>query len=907
MYRTIRAVAYEPDPAHGAWQVPLQVLRLGDDLHSELVRRRRQVGRADGPARLPVYRLNSLLRATVPGVLATGRNAGVDGQLPWLYAREVVPQEVLAPVLGTWAAGLVGSDDGDDEELEDELLADTGGAAVSLPSWETECVDLTETVISAGGTAEPLQRLYNLLPEAIAFRLVGSPYRTRGALLHFRVVSSGNGVELVSWPPQQYERRGRTWYYSACLTITVQTVPFAPRFRVHVATGVRRWATCLDVVPRALNGATVLLDAPLPWSGGRGRGYRIAENTLGFDRQAKQLVWRRRSPALLLPELDIVRQYPEPAELFESPEKWLLGQRGLAAGIVYHPVLGPHEVAPGLMPRERAELDAWVEERLQPVLRRVGDLARVTRHNTPSLLPRSAKATEPDTREARKAMLRRTALARALDGRPLDVEIVWQTPQTRDALLAALPEVVGLPPGSGVDADGSRQWQVDGIQIRVWARPAEGLAQPLRIAGNRKRRRAVRLAEAIADRCALVAGSAGPPSADVGIVIAEIAGKDRFAAAPDSDPKHALRLSWARQGRLVQFVNLPGDDRAGLEHRAKWTWLDAFRQLGAISPPAHRVGAGIPGDLQYAALWLVRYTRKGPTRCPARRIVAVRMRPGAEAGAVEGWDAERAAWVPYPELLLALANSSHDAAEQPGQTNREDSGQGTERQWLAEAERQIREVLFQLRERPTLLMASAGNLRQCWPRLRNGALTRDMLGFGDAPDQRITVYGPGLRVVLVRDANGRGEVADWYAHESFEKVGFSEGVWASEAPDNRVFASTASRPHTAAGVSKDLMKLVPTAECRTAPGRVAWNPAMLEVTVLGCLSSQALADAGRADATADRPAEWATLTHQLRYHDDYPPLARPLPLHLARLAGEYVLPLATDDEGASRTTPKPTR
>ncbi|MGV9270257.1 pPIWI_RE module domain-containing protein [Kitasatospora sp. NPDC003701] len=900
MYQTIRTVAYEPDPAHGAWQESLQVLRLGDDLHAELVRRQQQACGEEGPVRLPVYRLNSLLRATAPGVLATGRNAGVDGQLPWLYAREAVPQELLTAVLGTWAAGLLGSDDADDEELEDGLLSDPGAAALSLPSWEAECVDLTETVTSAGGTAEPLQRLYNLLPEAIALRLAGSPYRTRGTLLHFRVVNSGNGVELVSWPPQQYERRGRTWHYSACLTVRVQTVPFAPRFRVHVATGVRRWATRLEVAPRALNGATVLLDAPLPWPQNQDRGYRIAENTLGFDRQAKQLVWRRRSAVLLLPELDIIRKYPEPAELFESPEKWLLGQRGLAAGIVYHPVLGPHEVGPGLMPQERSELDAWVEERLRPVLRRAADLTRVTRRNTPSLLPRSVKATEPDTREARKAMLRRAALTRALDGRPLNVEIVWQTPQTRDALLAALPDVIGLPPGSGSGGgtDDSRQWQVDGIQLRVRTRPAEGLAGALPISGNRKRRRAVRLAEAITDRCALVAESAGPTSADVGVVIAEIAEKDRFAAAPDSDPKHALRLAWARQGRLVQFVNLPHDDPAGLEHRAKWTWQDAFRQLGAVSPPAHRVGAGIPGNLQYAALWLVRYTRKGPTRCPVRRIVAVRMRPGNEAGVVEGWDAERAEWVPYPQLLLALANASHQAGEQIGTIDRVCGDQSAERQWQAEAERQIRAVLFQLRDRPTLLLASAGNLRQCWPGLRNGALTRDMLRFGTGPDQRTTVYGSDLRVVLVRDSNGRGEVADWYARDSCGKVGFAEGVWASDVPDNRVFASTASRPHTAAGVSKRLMKLVPTGEWRTAPGKTAWNPALLEMTVLGCLSEKALAGSGRVGGTADNPAEWATLTHQLRYHDDYPPLAHPLPLHLARLAGEYVLPLATDKEAA---------
>ncbi|BAJ32524.1 MULTISPECIES: DUF3962 domain-containing protein [Kitasatospora] len=901
MYRTIRTVAYEPDPAHGAWQEPLRVLRLGDGLHAELLRRRPPAHGEDRPARLPVRHLNSLLRATAPGVLATGREAGVDGRLPWLYARQVVPPEVLAPVLGTWAAGLTGPDGEDDGTLEEELLADPAAAAVSLPPWEREHVDLTETVISAGGTAEPRQRLYNLLPEAVAFRLAESPYRTGGTSLRFRVVSSGKGVELVSWPPQQYERRGRTWYYSARLTVTVQTVPFAPRFRVYVATGVRRWATHLEAAPRALNGATVLLDAPLPWPENQDRGHRIAENALGFDRRAERLVWRRRSPALLLPELDIIRRYPEPGELFESPEKWLTGHRGLAAGIVYHPVLGPHEVGPGLMPRERSELDAWVEAGLRPMLRRAGDLTRVTRHNTPSLLPRSVKRTEPDTREAQKAMLRRTALARALHGRPLDIEIVWQTPRTRDALLSALPGVIGLPPGGGTATDDGHRWEADGVLIRVRTRPAGELVDALPVSANRNRRRALRLAEAVAGRCALVTGQVGARPTGVGVVIAEIAGKDRYAAAPDTDPKHALRIAWARQGRLVQFINLPEDGQAGqagLEHRAKWTWLDAFRQLGAISPPAHRVGAGIPGDLQYVGLWTVRHTRKGPTKCPARRIVAVRMRPGRESGAAEGWDTERAEWVPYPQLLLALADPSREA-DPRHKEERESGERGAEQRWQAEAERQIRAVLFQLRERPTLLLVSSGNLRQCWPRLRNGALSRDTLGFGTGPDQRAAVYGADLRVVLVRDANGRGEVADWYAHDSLTKVGFAEGVWASEAPDNRVFASTARRPHTAAGSPKDLIKLVPTAKSRTAPGKTAWNPALLEMTVLGCLSEQALARSGRADAVPDRPAEWATLTHQLRYHDDYPPLALPLPLHLARLAGEYVLPLATDEGTAS--------
>ncbi|MFE7459845.1 pPIWI_RE module domain-containing protein [Streptomyces sp. NPDC057554] len=915
MYHTIRVAAYEPDPLHGPWREEMRVLRLGEDLHAELTRMHAEANKGSArPDRLPVRRLNSLLRAMAPGVMATGRNAGTDGGLPWLYAREAVPPQVLAPVIGTWAAGMYREDDDTEgADLEDRLRSEDPAEAVRLPDWETEAVDLTETVTSPGGTAEPAARLYGLLPEWVAFRLAARTFRTGGSTLHFRVESSGNGARLVSWPPQRYESRGRTWYYSACLSITVHTVPFAPRFRVHVSAQVRRWATRLEVRPHQLGGTTVLLDAPLPWPGGPDRSHRLMVNTLGYDRRAKQPAWRHHSPAPLVPELDIVRNYPDPTELFTHPERWINGCGDVAAGIVHHPSNGPHQVGPGLMPRERADLDAWVEEGLRPLLTRVPDLTRVTRSNTPSLLPRSGAGREPGVREAQLALQRRAALARALDGRPLEVEVLWQSPQTRAALLAQLPKLIGLPAGerTGAAGDDTWRWEGEGVEIRVHARPAGPLADALPVSRERGRPRAVRLAEAVEGRCRLVADRSAPRPGGASLVIAEIAGKERFAAVPDSDPKHALRIAWARQGRLSQFVNLPDDTDGSLEHRARWTWLDAFRQLGAISPPAHRVGAGIPGDLQYAALWLVRHTRKGPTRYPAHRLVAVRVRPGEGPGAIEGWDAERAEWVPYPKLLLMLsraegpaegpaaepvaeeaAEGSGEGAAAGGEPLRSAARPGVEQHRRRETERQIRALLFQLRDRPTLLLADAANLRQCWPALRNGALARDLLGFGTEPAQRHTVYGDGLRTVLVRDANAREEVAEWYAHDARGRVGFAEGVWGTADPESRVFASTASTPHTVAKLPKGLMKLVPTAQGRTAPGKTAWNPGQLEVTVLCCLSEKALADSGRGGDTPDRPAEWATLTHQLRYHDDYPPLARPLPLHLARLAGQYVLPLA---------------
>ncbi|MEV7286106.1 DUF3962 domain-containing protein [Streptomyces sp. NPDC093252] len=920
MYQAIRATAYEPDPRHGPWQEELRVLPLGEELHQELTRLHSETASGSRhPDRLPVRQLNALLQALAPGVIATGRRAGTDGRLPWLYAREAVPPEALAPLIGTWAATrFAGDDDGDGPDLEQQLLTTEGPDPVRLPHWESERIDLTETVTSAGGTAEPASRLYHLLPESIAFRLAARPFRTRGATLHFRVESAGDGTRLISWPPQQYEHRKQTWFYSACLTITVQTVPFAPRFRVHVSTGVRRWTTQLDLRPHQLSGATVLLDAPLPWPEGPDRGYRLAVNSLGYDRRLKEVTWRHRSPAPLLPELDIVRHYPEPAELLTHPERWIHGCGEVAAGIVHHTSLGPHGVGSGLMPLERAELDAWVEEGLRPMLRRVADLTRATRNNTPALIPRSGPRAEPEAREAQLTTLRRTALIHALNGRPLEVEIHWQSPQTRAALLAELPKLIGATAGERVrsDADGTWQWRSDGIEIRVRARPAGPLADALPVSRERKRPRAVRFAEAVEGRCALVAERMAPPRTGLGLVIAEIADKDRFAAVPDSDPKHALRIAWARQGWLSQFVNPSDGTDTALEHRARWTWLDAFRQLGAVTTPAHRAGAGIPGDLQYAALWLVRHTRKGPTRCPVRRLVAVRVRPGDGPGALQGWDAERAEWVPYPKLLRLLSTTPEPAAEDSGTDHRGEHPDATPRERRAvdsegaalraqrETESQVRALLFQLRDRPTLLMVDAANLRQCWPRLRNGSLARDMLGFGTEPDQRLTTYGSDLRLVSVRDANNREEVAEWYAYDARGRVGFAEGVWGAVEPENRVFASTAAKPHTAK-LHKGLMKLVPTAEDRRAPGKTAWNPAQLEITVLGCLSEKALADSGREGKEPDRPADWATLAHQMRYLDDYPPLARPLPLHLARLAGEYVLPVAATK--TARETESPVR
>jgi hypothetical protein len=124
-----------------------------------------------------------------------------------------------------------------------------------------------------------------------------------------------------------------------------------------------------------------------------------------------------------------------------------------------------------------------------------------------------------------------------------------------------------------------------------------------------------------------------------------------------------------------------------------------------------------------------------------------------------------------------------------------------------------------------------------------------------------------------------GETPQWFAPTT--RPGFSAGLW--EDPTNpHVFASTTGKASTAKNAAVAASKLAPRTNMvgnqTIDTGENAWNPQLLEITVA------ALQD-------GDDPAQWAAVAHQLRYPADYrDPLALPMPLHLAQLCRQYVLP-----------------
>ncbi|MGW4034480.1 pPIWI_RE module domain-containing protein [Streptomyces sp. NPDC004838] len=898
MYSLIHQTAYEPDPDHGSWFEQFCVMHFPEEWRTEfqdLYHRRWR--RRDQPHGLPIRRLNALLRATAPGVLATGRGAGSSSEVPWFYATDDQPAELMAPLLASWVMTLPpGTDKDPVRAAEHEAALDRALALIDdvTPGWHRESVDLNATELSASGTAEPDRRLYHLLPERIGALLAARPLLMDGVELRFRQVTRDQGVELVSWPPRAYTKHKRAWYYSALVTITVQTVPFTERFRVHVSYGVRRWATGSPVKLQNGSGATVLLDAPMPWAETSEPRHRLVVNSIFLDRPLGMPVWSRHSLVDILPELDIQHVYPKPAELTTEAADWLTGRDGVAAGILYNTDFGPHGVGAGLMPLERMLLDKWVEAGIHPFLRRVPALERVHRRSNPRLLATShTKDPEKLAERARlRVEARRAAICAVLDEQPLSVDVVWQTEETRDGLVAALRQWLGLP-STVPDADGTYEWHADGLYVVLRARPLKSLGSALGVARESGHPRARSVATAVRERAAQMTARLGAHRKTAGIAFVEILGRDRFPATC-TDPKSALRLGCAGAGRVSQFIVVPEDAHGPLPERANSAVADGMRQLGAMVPPEQKLDEALTDDMQYLALWHVRHRASGPTRQAGRHLVALRIRPRDPVHPIQGWNEAEKSWVPYAQLQLAIA--ALGAA--PVHQEETDRSRTTPEESRYEIERQIRSLLYQVRDRPTLLLANSGNLRQVWPGLNNGQLVKDSLVFHGERPSRLSLFGADLRVVLVRDANSREETAEWYAPGAQEEdtPGVSIGLWAPQDADsdNRVFTSTVGKPPTGGTVRTDLRKIVPTTRWPHAPAATAWNQQALELTVLGCLSEQALEQARRTDRPTDRPALLAAAVHQLRLHDEYHPLSRPLPLHLAKLAEEYLLPPAAE-------------
>ncbi|GAA3357376.1 hypothetical protein GCM10017744_027750 [Streptomyces antimycoticus] len=710
---------------------------------------------------------------------------------------------------------------------------------------------------------------------------------------------------------------------------------------------------------------TVYLRPTIPWLPGAPATERYALARLRRDRAADAFVWAENDAAGILRGLSLAGNFPDPEHLLSEPISWIGEGSGVRASVVHSTRMGQHEIGVGLMPNQRAQLTEWAEAALPQEVVRVPDLVRgrgkgISAPENRRPKPRSEEAKK--TELLREAQARRIALATQVrtvaacdpgsDSPPVvEARLLWQSPEVRKEAVSQFGKALGLDGDGGIAAAGLTdrefdeatpgapvvlEWRTAELTLRLRCLPlADGQGDRL-VPEPTVKGKGAAIAAAVTTRRRtlrewLRADGADPSRPALALV--EIAHRSTFRPA-STDPKFAIRLGCADAGLLTQFIVAPSTDRLidnadSLGHRAHSSWLDGLRQLGVRVLPQHTLGNDLPDGLQYAAVWMVKRRKDGPTRLPKHLPVAVLMTPlpeGEGLAAVRGWDDSAGEWVSYPRFLLGLVkqaqidpetfaepealNATPDPADGQNKGPRPETRWVTGKQWRTNLAQQRKEtagflqrVLHSLRGRPTVLITHAQNSRLHWPWLQDGQTERDLLRAGHAPAGRLD---DELRLVRVRGRGGRETAQWWGLAEPGKPHGQPAGFWAQApehetrtSPQDRIFYSTTERPgtHTISPALDRLATRVNAAGNLTSQaGTGAWNPTLVEIAVLGCHAND---DVG--DAVTGKPDDAEALAlsmHQLRQAPDYAAaLSLPLPLHLAGLAQAYVLPTLAEGDG----------
>ncbi|MFI7114614.1 pPIWI_RE module domain-containing protein [Nonomuraea sp. NPDC050227] len=876
---------------------------------------------------VPTHRFEQVLQAFAPDLLVLPRPSE-----HWLY----VPEEVMTPLPDPVFRALLDRWLGDlrPEPGHRAFLKDVRAElAASPPRWERVEAELLRCPTTpAGSTAAPLAHQFPLSTDWLARRVLAlGPYEHGAGRLHFRAVPRGprdKGAELVSQPLPALSGT-RNWWYSVVLNITLHTVPFDPLPRFHLHFGIRRWATRVSSATGRVHlpyrrKTTVLLRPRVPYLPGAplSERYALAKVERRWDREQGEWVtgWVNGGPTGILRGISLAEPFPRADDILSRPEEWL--DQGLRAGIVYSTAMGGHQVKAGLMSHQRSELTEWAEQALPPEVRATSAMVRTRRVRSARPLnapPTGVKKDNKPEEDARRAGERRVCAAFAMslltpETDPgtlptLEARLLWQTRELREAAVKALVEHLGLKGEGGVFTEAqyeaaspgdpvTLEWQSAELTVRLrCVKLTAGLGEGLALPPKGKPRTSSAIGAAVRDRRTSARSWMADDitGAAPTLALVELDRRADFETG-DHDPKFALRLGFADAGAVTQFVTVPKkagryDSVKTLDHRVSMAWDDGLRQLGIRVHPEHGLGEKLPVGLRYAAIWLVRKNRTARNRWAAYVPIAVLVTPqqsGSGIARVQGWDPEANAWIPYPALLLKLTRLAEITV--PGTENGE---KGSYRRAMdnqrRDTEEWLQKMLRSLRGAPTLLLTHGQNARSHWTWLQDGHVEPDRIRDGHAPARRLH---PNLRLVRVRTVQGRETPQWWGVNPKDEANGLPSHLWVPPCDgESRIFYSTTPKPAQFRTSAIEADKLAPrrTGEdqgsARIDTNIPGWNPGLVEIAVLGCHQDD-----------GDDPESLALAVHQLRQPPDYPQaLALPLPLHLAGLGQEYVLPTLAEE------------
>lgn len=862
----LNTLAFRLDPQTATLPYSVYTLTIPEHWRSALYGlQKTRVKRSQEYCTIPHRQLSSLLRALLPDLIFVEANnkAWTLGEAaPWLYAQEPTDVEALYLIVRAWVQTEFFNVP---EPVRDSALSGLRSADLC---WRKQSYDLAAWGTVANGTATPsFPDAFRFLPNLLAakfskpgveLQIGNEPLRFRRALLD----PGESGIELISWPPRQYVARGKTWPYSLVLTLTVQTVPFQPYPFIYCNISKRRWAGPAISAKSLPGGNTsVYLLTEVPWISGIHsyhsfqsapiRWKRLPDTEQRPGQSPFQVVWANKL-AQLLEKLSPNRPLPDPQSIMDNPLSSMNLGGSPSTAIVFRNGMEPqHEAGTGIPPADRKALAEQIARILEPEVVQAEPLDRI---GTPS-----ARSSKVDTNKNRR-------LVQHCVGEHLKIEVRHQTTIVRDALTKAIETYFGLEPETKFPFHCSDT----GLTIHLDMEPLGEIGSRLELSNTGTKQ--ARFHAAIRQRCDQVAAKIAPASMPTGTLI-ELHSREDFNQGVEKsargliDPYSALRKAFANVHRLTQFINTPTQDNDKLlEFRATNSVRDLLRQLGVQEALPSLPTAG--GSIGYVGLWLVKeFANSSATRVHQKLPVMVRV--DSNTGQVLAIAGNMNQWLPYREMLLKVGRG-------------EVEGVMKDKEALPFVQKLVSRDLSQ---GDTLLLCHSQNLRATWPWLGDKKIAVDRFAFLENESLQPISTRPGLRIIRVRDSEAN-ETPQWYAPYEDGTVAYTKGLFAA---GERVFMGLNDK-----GSKNQRSRFMSVLQEYTNREGTSHGPAVKDYT-----PSQTLCEITTACLQAgDVPAEWAELTNNLRDSATHygEATALPLPLHLAKLVKEYVLPVAEEEE-----------
>jgi hypothetical protein len=811
---------------------------------------------------LPVKSLNKSLRALVPDLISISPKAGFKkNNKEWLYSDRPIAFEPLRLIVKAW----LWTEFSWVPEKELEIVYRSLSPGVL--KWREKSTDIAASTTEKNGTAAMPHELFTVLPDFFAGLISAPGIELRRGAEIFRFYRSPlapgkPGAELVSWPPQ---RTGENHLWSLTINLSLQTVPFQSYPVLNCNLGVRRWVTH----PKLIGGGetSVALLTKVPWLRGLHQSNSFQVASLKWERNGDnyKLVWAENMPEILN-KLQLQSPFPSPESIFNEPEKKLnLGGTPNAVVLYNTRMKGKHKVGAGLLPGDRHPFIEQIKEVFFPFLQLVDAPIRVKEFRGTNISnPFYENGHKSDEITPRIRMLLKKSL-----GEKIAIDIRYQSESVRDALTDAISNLLGVKP-----TELEKPLKTDEFTLTVKTKELGAVGDGFSFdceTKDFKKQLHKEMNKRFEEIRAAVLAEKQPRQGIIGTLI-ELDGERAYGdkKGEKKDPKHAMRLGFARMNRLTQFITpVNGDDsekkKDSLPHRARMAVLDLFRQFGIQLEPRNKPQKGLPQSINYLGLWLVKI--QGKTSLKGREsLIPVLLLMSSDRDEIKA-TAPGVDWVPYPEMLLKISQEKC----------REYLWKESDKIMIFVKEK-LEEVTGK-GDRDTLLICDAHNVRSIWKWVANTKIIMDKLVFTDESPRDIEDF-PGLRVIRVR---GGDETPQWYAQKG-EEIGFTKGIF--KISDNeRCFASVYPKPKQQKNSSTYSSKIVESVsksrkgngkQYAPSPGTYAWNPVFYELTA-ACLQQ------------GDEPWQWAAAAHELRnlamHYDE--PTALPLPIHLAKQVEEY--------------------